>query len=301
MTIDLLENPANGIGDAVLFAWLSLAAHRAGRELPLYMTRHHDWLAVMPDVLPLMSHKPGGFTRKRDGEWKRLTGREKELRNAGQARHRLEAWAKAYWLDGLEFEAPTIAIDQRDAEFADQWWTKAMDHCPQNAGAPKVLVFSNCAWAQRSWPQAYWVDLAGAANAAGLQTVVMTRDGKEQDVCQYPFAVYGTTPGQCWAMIEQADIVVAADTGPAHLAVTAGKPTVVLQGPTRSEWVFGHAIEHVTAVDSGEAVACTGCDLEKEKGFRAACQHGCQSLFALTPAMALKAVLGVAEREAVSA
>lgn len=296
MSVDLLENPANGIGDAILFAWLADAAQRAGRGLPLYLSRHHDWLVPMPSVRPLLTHRPGRIGRDREQEWKWLTGREREMRQSGEASHRLDAWARAYGLEGLDFEAPLLELHERDHDFADTWWAKAIEHCDRGAGATKVLVFPNCAWPQRTWPRAYWVDLVMALHHAGMQVMVMASGEREHQECQYPFSVYGNTPGQCWAIMEQADLVVAADTGPSHASVTLGKPTVVMQGPTRAEWVFGHALDCVTAVDAREIVPCTGCDLDNDKGFRPACCHGCQSLFALTPTMALEAVLGAENR-----
>lgn len=301
VTIDLLENPANGIGDAILFAWLAQAASHAGIDLPLYLDRHHDWLVPMPSVRPMLTHTPGRIARGREDEWKRLTGRERELRDAGKADHRLDAWAQAYELDVLQFVAPAVEVRERDAEFADRQWDEARRHLGRDGSALRTLVFPNCAWPQRSWPRSYWSDLARSMHHAGLCPVVMASSADEHRTCAYPYSVHGNTPGECWAMLENADLVIAADTGPAHAAVTMGRPTVVFQGPTRVEWVFGHALECVTGVDAGHVVPCTGCDLDAAKGFRAACHHGCQSLFQLTPTMALQAVLAITQRQAVAA
>jgi ADP-heptose:LPS heptosyltransferase len=83
------------------------------------------------------------------------------------------------------------------------------------------------------------------------------------------------------------ELVVGNDSGPAHLAGTLGTPTLALMGPTRAACVFGH-IPEVTPLAVSLEPACAGCHFGRP--FRAACDQGCQALYALTPAAVLKEV-----------
>jgi hypothetical protein len=82
------------------------------------------------------------------------------------------------------------------------------------------------------------------------------------------------------AMMSFAKVVVCNDSGPAHLSGTVGVTTLVACGPTRPSCVFGH-IPEIIALTNDEPPNCTGCHFKAP--FRAACDQGCQALFALKP------------------
>lgn len=255
------------------------------------MDRHHDWVAPVVGVDALLTCRSGPASRNRTKAWDALCTAEKKMRHEGTARHRLDAWARHFGLEIERFERPTIEIHDHDRAFADEWWARTVTDTKVDGDATRVLVFPGCAWAQRRWPKPYWIDVAGSLKDCGHAVLAMVESDADQKHSGFPFGVWSTTPGQCWAVLAGADVVLSADTGPGHLAATLGKPLVVAQGPTRAEWVFGHAADRVTAVQS--ARPCTGCDLEKEKGFEDHCLHGCQSLMDLTPRTLLAAALEV--------
>jgi hypothetical protein len=107
--------------------------------------------------------------------------------------------------------------------------------------------------------------------------------------------MWGFDLNQIAALMSLAKIVVGNDSGPAHLAGTIGVPTIVTCGPTRSDCVFGH-IPEIIPLTNDEPPLCAGCHFKPP--FRAACDQGCQALYALKPHTVLGRV--VSELAAIS-
>src|SRR5207245_1770284 len=84
---------------------------------------------------------------------------------------------------------------------------------------------------EKRWPLERFRALAGVLTAAhGARVIVVWGPGEEADAR----AVAG--PGASLiALLRRAGAVVAADTGPLHLAAALGTPCVGLYGPTRAE------------------------------------------------------------------
>jgi hypothetical protein len=102
-------------------------------------------------------------------------------------------------------------------------------------------------------------------------------------------------------MVRRAHLVIAGDTGPAHLSGTVGTRTLAICGPTRGEIVFGHDRNVTPVALSREMLGCTGCHFSPTFGFREACRAGgCQALMRLAPhevtAIAKDVLIDVAPR-----
>jgi ADP-heptose:LPS heptosyltransferase len=101
-----------------------------------------------------------------------------------------------------------------------------------------VLVNPGAARADKRWPaQSFHALARRLAEEAGARAVVLWGPGEEDDaraIAGAPGAVLAppTTLRELIALARRARLMVAADTGPLHLAAAAGTPCVGLYGPT---------------------------------------------------------------------
>ena len=91
-------------------------------------------------------------------------------------------------------------------------------------------------WSTKRWPAAHFAELARLLRERlGLQSVVAGGGDAAELAGLIPGAVNlagRTTLNQLTALLERADLVVANDSGPMHIASALGRPLVALFGPT---------------------------------------------------------------------
>ncbi|MBI4610678.1 MAG: lipopolysaccharide heptosyltransferase I [Candidatus Rokubacteria bacterium] len=93
---------------------------------------------------------------------------------------------------------------------------------------------------EKRWPQGHWRRLAeGLAVEAGVRLLVLWGPGEEplaasvsRGLPTSPLLAPRTTLDELAAFLRRAVLVLAADTGPLHLAAALGTPCVGLYGPT---------------------------------------------------------------------
>lgn len=97
----------------------------------------------------------------------------------------------------------------------------------------------------KHWPERHWIDLGWTMAAKGMQIVVTGSQAESVMARRIAAAVpggrvlAGRTPlGTLAAVLRRCDLVVGVDSGPLHLAVAVGTPTVHLFGPSDPA-VFG--------------------------------------------------------------
>ncbi|MBF0371083.1 MAG: lipopolysaccharide heptosyltransferase I [Magnetococcales bacterium] len=111
------------------------------------------------------------------------------------------------------------------------------DAVPAEEGA--FVFLHGTTWRTKQWPQRFWRELAGMVAKAGSVVIPWGSEG-EKIRAEHIAAV---NPEKCRvlprmdieglaAILLKARGVVAADTGPGHLAAALGVPTVNLYGPT---------------------------------------------------------------------
>ena len=99
----------------------------------------------------------------------------------------------------------------------------------------------------KRWPLPYWKTLVSRLIGAGT-TVVLAGGPADRHLAQAVVAGVSTQPGDSTrrpidltgrttlpallALLEQADVLVSGDSGPLHLAIALGRPTVAIFGPT---------------------------------------------------------------------
>jgi heptosyltransferase-1 len=110
---------------------------------------------------------------------------------------------------------------------------------PEQAAAPYIVFCSEASWPSKLWPTGYWQELARRAAAAGW-AIRLPLAGEAQRARAGMIASIDPsirihpTPrlADLARLLVGARAVVAADSGPAHLAAALGRPQIVLYGPT---------------------------------------------------------------------
>lgn len=109
--------------------------------------------------------------------------------------------------------------------------------------APYIVVHPGSGAAAKCWPAERWATLVDALAARGYQ-VLLTGSASEHALLATIVAATSSAPhnlaGQLSLpelaeLLRKAALVIGTDTGPLHLAVAVGSPTVHLFGPTRPE------------------------------------------------------------------
>lgn len=254
-----------GLGDLVMWAWLSEGAKTAGELLTFYRRRD---LGLARLLGLKIDPEPGGLVL--DDVFR------VEVADRG-ARPRL-----SYIQERLALSTPLVRPALRlDPE--DESWAEETVH---QLALPVVLLFPQSAWKIREWPANYWVDLAWKLKRKGYAVLVMYQ-GDDLRFKNTPLYYWNTPIPRIAALMKKTALVIGNDSFAAHLAGTVGVPTLALMGPTKKS-VFAH-IPNVACMTS--EMECTGCHFQQP--FRAACDQGCMSLYRVFPDAVVESALGL--------
>ncbi len=102
---------------------------------------------------------------------------------------------------------------------------------------PAVVLIPSARWATKVWPVASFAHLADQLRRDGLQVIVV---GSELPTSEDPLAglegvldLRGKTSlAELGGILQRADLIIANDTGPMHLAAALGCKVIALMGPT---------------------------------------------------------------------
>lgn len=138
-----------------------------------------------------------------------------------------------------------------------------------------IVIAPQAAHASRSLPRQKRIRLAWALHEKGVRTVAIDRN--KEVVEPFPLYAFGYDWEHVLALLDKSCIVLGNDSGVTHLAATVGKPTLAALGPTHPNIVFGHCLD-VVKIISSPSVACLSCHFSYDRGYRVACDHGCEAL-----------------------
>lgn len=177
-----------------------------------------------------------GFDKKRakEGQWL-FTNR---LIKADRNPHVLEGFMGFAQTLGVTETTPRWAMPLNDSH--RQW---ASEHLPRRQlpkGHHTLVIAPSASKAERNWTVAGYAALANYAALKGWHVVLCGGPAdhekaladaiQQQSQGDINNLVGQTSLKQMLAVLEQADMVVAPDTGPAHMAVTVGTPVIGLYG-----------------------------------------------------------------------
>lgn len=142
-------------------------------------------------------------------------------------------------------------------------------------GKPVAVIAPRAAHGSRSLPLQKWIRTAWSLHDDGIRTIAIDR---EREVVEpFPHYAFGYDWQHVLALLSLARVVAGNDSGIPHLSATIGVPTVVAMGPTVGPIIFGHCSDVVRQVSRPD-IPCFGCHFRHDKGYRIACDHGCEAL-----------------------
>lgn len=169
-----------------------------------------------------------GFSRNRtkEGQW---LFTNKHLPNTNVF-HVLDNFADFARYLGVPFERPEwhIPLSDQDISFAKQY----------TEGTPTLVISPAASKDERNWLTERYAELADYASDKGMKVILCGSPAPREielgkaieGLCQHPVTnlIGQTSLKQLTALLGQANVVLAPDTGPAHLATTQGTPVIGL-------------------------------------------------------------------------
>jgi heptosyltransferase-1 len=105
-------------------------------------------------------------------------------------------------------------------------------------GEPFVVIAPTAGWGAKQWPAERYGAVAAALARAGLRTLVNAASPEDAvgrrvvELSEGAATLVPCSVGQMVALMRRAELLVAGDTGPLHLAAALERPVVGLYGPT---------------------------------------------------------------------
>ncbi len=151
-----------------------------------------------------------------------------------------------------------------------QAWVHAWRAQTGLAGQPLVAIHPGAGAAVKLWPAAAWATVIDGVLARGL-AVVLTGSAAEAGLAaeiaglvtgQIHTLVGATDLDQLAALFQQCRLAVGLDSGPMHLAVAVGAPTVHLYGPVAASTFgpWGDTVHHHVLTSDWACVPCNRLD-----------------------------------------
>jgi ADP-heptose:LPS heptosyltransferase len=140
-----------------------------------------------------------------------------------------------------------------------------LDPPPRGSG-PWVILHAPANWSAKAWPSSHWVELIRRLAAAGIERLELSwgpgeedwRDSILKESGSLAQAMPPTTLLELTRRISHCNLLVAIDSGPAHIAVAEGTPALTLFGSTNERaWQYSTP-DHRALVHE---VDCRPCDL----------------------------------------
>ncbi len=156
-------------------------------------------------------------------------------------------------LKPLGIESPAVRFDLPEREVDARM---AEDFLRVNglAAGGFVLMNPGAGWPSKIWPAERYGDLARRlAKKHGLTSVAVWGVPSERPLAEQIVAASGsharlapaTSMTELAALCRRCALFVGSDTGPMHLAVAVGAPTISLHGPSRADWCGAYGPENI--------------------------------------------------------
>ncbi len=133
---------------------------------------------------------------------------------------------------GVRVGAPTFEFR---VPASDEAWASAC----MPVGAPVVTLHPGAGHPGKRWPLERWLTLSERLSATGPRVVIVTGPDDRAAVAEAvkampsaPAVAAPPTVGALAALLRRANVAVAGDTGPLHLAAALGRRTVGVYGPS---------------------------------------------------------------------
>jgi ADP-heptose:LPS heptosyltransferase len=152
----------------------------------------------------------------------------------------------------------------------ESWVTQRLNEAGIDVGTPFVVIHPGTGAAVKLWRTDAWTRIANAIpqilTTAAPARIILTGSKNErpmlneiaQGMQAQPLIITDATIGQLAALLKRACMALGTDTGPLHLAVAEGTPTIHIFGPTdpRIFGPWGNAAQHIVVAATQR---CPGC------------------------------------------
>ena len=138
---------------------------------------------------------------------------------------------------------PTFATTEVERQQAARW----LSGLESRESGPLVGLHAGTGATLKNWPSDRWAAVGRTLQARVGARIVLTGGPDERDLAtsiaarlnNSPLNLAGTTTlGELAAVLERCDLVLGGDSGPLHIAVAVGTPTIRVYGPTSTK-IFG--------------------------------------------------------------
>ncbi len=148
-----------------------------------------------------------------------------------------------------------------------------------------VLISAQSISLLRVWPSAYFTRIAIDLSERGVRVIYIGLSGlpkaQEEFVKSKGVSFLGNTNAQDAAVLMAgSNLLIANDSGMAHLAGTLGLSTIAVCGASSGKVALGY-YPSVEIVQSNKE--CSGCCLDPASGYVDHCLLGCMALFEVSP------------------
>jgi len=158
-----------------------------------------------------------------------------------------------------------------------------------------VALFPSASYSTRTWPLVSWLRLAYELEDRGINTYAF--DTTIDTLRDFPRYAYGFSIETIAAAMIFSSVVIANDSGPAHLAGTMDLQTIGIIGACDPKVVWGH-MESVKPMRASKSrVPCVGCHFQHAAGFNSLCDRECAALAAVSAHEVANAVLRMMEMD----
>jgi heptosyltransferase-1 len=203
----------------------------------------------------------------------RLSGARRRIGKAGEDGRELSKWfhnelvacggshviehylelLKPLGIGALESKSPAVRFDLPERA-ADARTVEDFLRTSGLAGRRLAILNPGAGWPSKVWPAERYGELARhLAKVHGIVSVAVWGVPSELPLAERIVATSGghailapaTSMTELAALCRRAAIFVGSDTGPMHLAVAVGVPTISLHGPSKAEWCGAYGRENV--------------------------------------------------------
>jgi lipopolysaccharide heptosyltransferase II len=198
-----------------------------------------------------------------------LTDSPRYVPNRPEAESRLALLAELGIRPDDEPWRPVVQPSEEARRRAGQWWDYLREKTPANG--PRIVIHVGAGTEAKRWPAEHWRELLGWMIVQLRAQVVLVGSKADRIIARH---ILGPQPcegvadwtGQLClvelaAVLERADLMVGADSGPAHLAAAVGAPVVALFSGTNNPRQWQPSGESVCVVR--HEVSCSPCHREQ--------------------------------------
>jgi lipopolysaccharide heptosyltransferase I len=197
-----------------------------------------------------------------------LSGAPRRIGKAGEDGRELSRWIHnelvpcggahviEHYLDlltPLGIESPVVKFDLRESPADGQMANEFLARSGIAVGS-FALMNPGAGWPSKIWPAERYGQLASKLAAShGIKCVAVWGATSERPLAEAIVAASDghaklappTSMTELGALCRRAAIFVGSDTGPMHLAVAVGTPTISLHGPSRAEWCGAYGPQNI--------------------------------------------------------